>query len=313
MSLILVTSYRDPDLDGTACAFGYAELLNRQGRNAVAAVLGTPHLEARHVGERFAIPLPPNLDPSPFEEIVLVDTSMLAEQDPRLPTDRVIEIIDHRKLHEGEKFPHALLQIELVGSAATLIVERFQQADIVPNREAACLLFGAIASNTVNFKANVTTDRDRRAAAWLSSLYPMPDDFIPVMFVAKSQLEGKALEETLVGDFSYREIAGKNIAIGQLEVVGAKQLFETRRDDLLKTLDRLHITYPMVDQQFISAIDVIDGYNLFLAPDQDVREALAAILGVTFDEYHVAYRPGILMRKEIGPLWKEWVANGRAT
>lgn len=307
MSPILVTSYRGPDLDGTACAFAYAELLNKQGRNALATVLGTPHLEARHVAERFDISLPPDLDPSSFGEIVLVDTSALAEQDQHLPTDHVIEIIDHRKLHEGEKFPRARLQIELVGSAATLIVERFQQAHIVPSREATLLLFGAVASNTVNFKANVTTGRDRQAGDWLRSLYPIPDDFIPMMFAAKSKLDGNALEETLMGDFSYREIAGKKIAIGQLEVVGAGQLFEMRYQDLVKTLDRLQEAHPEVDQLFISAIDVVEGYNLFLVPNQDVREALTALLDVTFDERHIAYRPGILMRKEIGPMWKEWV------
>lgn len=307
MSPLLITSYPNPDLDGTACMVGYAELLRAQGREATAGIIGTPHTEAQHVAERFHISLPTEVDPRDYEEIVLVDTSTLTDQDPRLPIERVLEIIDHRQLHEGEKFPKAKLQIELVGSAATLIVERFRQANIIPSREAAHLLYGAIASNTVNFKANVTTERDHQAAAWLRTLYPIPDDFIAVMFQAKSNLEGSALHETLVGDSSFREVGGRKIGIGQLEVVGAKHLVETRYQDLLNSLTYLKETHPMVDTFFVSVIDVVDGYNIFLAPDKKTQEELTLFLGATFDERGVGYRSGIIMRKEIRPLWMAWL------
>ncbi len=294
--------------------FAYAELLCIQGREAVAGIMGTPHTEAQHVAERFQISLPTEVDPRNFKEIILVDTSTLTDQDPRLPIKRVIEIIDHRQLHEGEKFPNAKLQIELVGSAATLIVERFQQASVTPSRDAAHLLYGAIASNTVNFKANVTTERDHQAASWLLTFYPIPDDFITVMFQAKSNLEGSALHDTLVGDFSFREVGGQKIGIGQLEVVGAKHLVETRYQDLLKSLTHLKETHPMVDTFFVSVIDVMDGYNMFLVPDKETQEELTAFLGTTFDERGIGYRSGIIMRKEIRPLWLEWLEkNARTT
>lgn len=309
MKPILITSYPNPDLDGTASAFGYAELLCAQGRTALATVLGTAHLEAQHVAERFHISLPEEVDPGLFEEIILVDTSTPTEQDPRIAIERVVGIIDHRALHEGHKFPNAKLQIELVGSAATLIVERFQQTHLVPSQEAAHLLYGAIASNTVNFKARVTTERDLQASRWLRTLYSMPDDFIPVMFAAKSHLDGSALAETLAGDFSYREIGGKNIGIGQLEVVGAESLVDTRRDDLLKTLGHLRDAHPMISCFFVSIIDVVDGYTMFLAPDPEAREALRGFLNVSFDDRFIARYPHVIMRKEMRPLWQAWVKN----
>ncbi len=286
---------------------GYAELLRAQGREATAGIVGTPHAEAQHVAERFHISLPREVDPRDFEEIVLVDTSTRTDQDPRLAIERVVEIIDHRQLHEGEKFPNAKLQIELVGSAATLIVERFRQANIIPSREAAHLLFGAIASNTVNFKANVTTERDHQAAAWLRTLYAIPDDFVAVMFQAKSHLEDAALHDTLIGDFSFREVGGRQIGIGQLEIVGAKQLVETRYEDLLSILAHLRETHPNIDEYFISLIDVVEGYNVFLVPDKTLQEELTSFLGISFDERGIGYRTGIIMRKEIRPLWMAWL------
>ena len=306
MSPILVTSYRDPDLDGVACSVAYAELLRTQGREAIAAILGSPHLEARHVAERFGIQLPSEVDPRDFAEIVLVDTSVVTEQDIRLPVDHVMEIIDHRAMHEAEKFPNAKAQIELVGSAATLVAERFVKAGVTPSESSARLLFGAIASNTVNFKARITTERDHKMAEWLRSLYPIPEDFITTMFLAKSDLTGDKLRETLMGDFSYRTQGEISLGIGQLEIVEARELIEGRREELLGIIEVLREAYPQANRIFISAIDVIRGENIFLAPEADVREILGEILGITFDERFIAHHPGILMRKEIGPMWKAW-------
>lgn len=306
MSPILVTSYRDPDLDGVACSVAYAELLRTQGREAIAAILGSPHLEARHVAERFGIPLPSEVDPRDFAEIVLVDTSVVTEQDTHLPIDHVIEIIDHRAMHEAEKFPNAKAQIELVGSAATLVAERFIETCVTPSESSAHLLFGAIASNTVNFKARVTTERDHKMAEWLRSLYPIPEDFITTMFLAKSDLTGDKLRETLMGDFSYRAQGEISLGIGQLEIVEARELIEGRREELLGIIEVLREAYPQANRIFISAIDVIRGENIFLAPEADVREILGEILGITFDEQFIAHHSGILMRKEIGPMWRAW-------
>lgn len=42
-NLILVTSYKNPDLDGTASAFSYAEFLNNTGFNSLVKIFGKPH------------------------------------------------------------------------------------------------------------------------------------------------------------------------------------------------------------------------------------------------------------------------------
>lgn len=306
---LLVTSYRDPDLDGVACSVAYAECLRAQGQEAVATILGIPHLEARQVAKRFGIALPSEVDPRAYEKIVLVDTSVVMDQDAHLPLERVVEIIDHRALHEAEKFRNAKTQIELVGSAATLVAERFAQANLCPSEASTFLLFGAIASNTINFQAQVTTERDRNMATWLRSLYAIPEDFVEVMFREKSHLEGPALKETLLGDFSYRTFGDLVVGIGQLEIIQARELIEARREELLTIIHELRLAYPQANRVFISVIDVVRGENIFLVPEADVRAILGEILDVTFDEQCIARRTGILMRKEIGPLWKTWHEN----
>jgi len=40
MNKIIVTSYPNPDLDGTACAIAYSEFLNKNGRPASYKLFG---------------------------------------------------------------------------------------------------------------------------------------------------------------------------------------------------------------------------------------------------------------------------------
>ena len=126
-SRIIVTAYSNPDLDGTACAIAYAEFLQKKGNNAVVAIFGIPHREAQFVFNTFHIEQPIHAEEtlSKMDKVILVDASDLRGISDKINPEQVIEIFDHRKIHEADKFPHAKAQIELVGSCATLIAEKF--------------------------------------------------------------------------------------------------------------------------------------------------------------------------------------------
>jgi len=173
---LLVTSYKNPDLDGTACAFSYAEFLRKSGKDVVAAVFGKPHREAQFVLNKFNIPALENAEKvvNNVDGIIIVDASDLRGLSDRIQPEKVVEIIDHRKIHEANKFPNAKAQIELVGSAATLIAEKFYKNKTTISQESAALLFSAIVSNTINFQANVTTERDHKMADWLKTKFSLP-------------------------------------------------------------------------------------------------------------------------------------------
>ena len=52
---ILVTSYNNPDVDGTACSYAYSEFLRNKNINAQAGVFGKVHKEAQFVLDKFNI------------------------------------------------------------------------------------------------------------------------------------------------------------------------------------------------------------------------------------------------------------------
>ena len=240
MKPILVTCYVNPDLDGVAGAIAYGEFLQKTGKNVVVGIIGEPHDEAKYIFDRFGFTYPSMIDNADnFDEVILVDASDLNGLEGKISAEKVIEIIDHRKVNEADKFPKAKAQIELVGAAATLVAEKFMQNKVNISTESATLVYGAIISNTLNFKGTVTTDRDKVAAEWLNKIAKLPDDFWKDLFIAKSDLSGKKLAERINGDFAWFVMGDKKVGIAQVEMIGAKKLVDERSSEIVKVYNGL--------------------------------------------------------------------------
>lgn len=300
MSRILVTSYNNPDLDGTACAIGYAEWLRGSGEPAIAGLFGKIHPEAEHLFERFQLERPVQAEEvlESGQPVVLVDASYARAIMPPMTVDQVIEVIDHRQMAEPEAFPNAHVQVEFVGAAATLITEKFIQHNQALSRRSALLLYGAIISNTINFQNNVTTDRDRTAAQWLKSQTGIPSNFTEQMFAAKSHITDieKAIEQDLV----IVEIADSCLALAQLELLRAEQFVQDYKAELLQCLKCIQ-QQRQTDFAYLSCIDLSRPQNIFLTLDPSTEKLLYQILKLKFSD-QVAIHQGILMRKEVMPM-----------
>ncbi len=299
---ILVTSYVNPDLDGFACAFAYSEFLNLSGQPAALGINGALHEETKFLLRQYNIPFQPSdVDPTGFAKIMLVDASDLEGIDPRIKPESVVEIIDHRRVNQQEAFPNAQVQNEPVGSAATLIAEKFIETKIPLSKPAAILLYGAIVSNTLNFQANVTTERDKDAAQWLTMLVRPTANFALELFQAKSNITKANLEERIDHDFARFDL-GSKIGIAQLELIDAARLVTELKPEILKKLQELKLAENL-DIIFLSLIDLNHQQNIFVTDDPTMQELLESILQVKFTD-SMAVRSGFIMRKEIMPLIK---------
>lgn len=307
MSKVVVTSYTEPDLDGYACAVAYTEFLNKTGTPAVTRIFGTPHIEARYLLEKFSFSFEEDNNTT-LEKVVLVDASELRDLDAFIRPEDVVEIIDHRRFNDAALFKNAKLQIELVGSAATLVAEKFDESNVDISIPAATMLYGAIVSNTLNFRAKVTTDRDHKMAEWLNQKLGLTKSFIDDMFRAKSDMEGERLAQAVEADFAWFDFGvGNKIGFAQLEMMDAKELVDARKDELITILNGLK-EKEKVDRIFISFIDLGKGFNIFVTDDLEIQNVLSKVLEVTFTE-SVAVRPNFIMRKEVTPLLKEYFSN----
>jgi manganese-dependent inorganic pyrophosphatase len=301
---LLVTSYADPDLDGVACMTSYAEFLNKTGIVAEAGIFGTPHEEAQFIAKNFNVELPRSLSSSnEFERIILVDASDIIGLEGNIPPEKVIEIYDHRKVNEAEKFPNAKVHIELVGAAATLIAEKFYADNVDISKSSALWLYAAIISNTLNFQANVTTERDRAMAAWLEKRSGAPEDLAYRMFSAKSDLPGPKLGECIVHDFAWFEWGKTRVGIGQIETIRAGGLM-AREAEIREIMKDLKIKFAL-DFIHLQILDIENGCDIFIA-DEKTQNLLSPVLNVAFKN-GVARTDKLLMRKEVAPLIKDYL------
>lgn len=298
---ILVTTYSNPDLDGIACAVAYAEFLQKKNQNAEAAFFGILHQEAYFVLRTFAMPQPEDAEKILLKNpnIILVDASNIRGIAHKINPLKVIEIIDHRKINQSTSFLNAKVQIELVGSAATLVAEKFFYQNVVISMASAALLYSAIISNTANFQANVTTDRDKKMAQWLLTFFSLPKNYVHDMFAAKSVFK-ESLIDTISNDFATLVFNGTKIGIGQLEIVNVENFVNSQLENI-RTILKTIKTEKELDIIFLSIIDLEKAKNTFLAIDEPTKTLLECNLGVVFNK-NIAEKEGIMMRKTIVPL-----------
>ncbi len=309
---VLIAGFINPDLDAYACTAGYAHLLQQQGRHAIGACFGTPLEEVSYTLDAVGLPLLPSLDPADFDSYIICDTSETFHLDPGIDTDKVEEVVDHHLYNDPSWFPNAKLDIQPVGAAATLVVERFAAAGIDPSPAMAGLLYAGIISNTLNFKAKVTTGRDVLAAAWVKTLAELPSDFAYQLFKAKSNVEGDKLQDLLRLELNTKDIEGKNFAIGSVEMVGVPQLLEQRKQEMETLMSELH------DDQnshitFVSFCDVDLGKTYFMSHHVETQLVLSDALGISFNQ-NVAEFPRLILRKEyVEPVKRQALAAGAPT
>jgi len=301
---ILITTYVNPDLDGIAGITAYAEFLQKTGQNAVVGTIEELSDETKYVLARFDFEYPMSIsNPDDFDEVILVDTSDLNGLEGKIAPEKVIEIIDHRKVHEADKFSNAKkVQIELVGAAATLVAEKFMEKQMEISQKSAVLICTAIISNTHNFKGSVTTDRDRKAFEWLNQFAKLPENLWREMFLAKSDLSGDKLAETIKKEFAWFVMGDKKVGIAQLEVLEAKKLLEERGQEILQILEQTKKDLAL-DLIFQNTVAIEEEKNYFVTDDKQVQKLLEKIFDIKFIET-VAEKPGLMMRKQIVPLLK---------
>jgi len=306
MTQPLVTTYINPDLDGVAGAVAYAEYLTKTGTTCELGIIGNLDEETEFILSTFNIPTPRSIDRiNDRNQVILLDVSEIAALRGSVAPEKVIEIIDHRKVNDAAEFPNAKIQIELVGSVATLISEKFMQHNIDVSRESALLMYGAIVSNTLHFKSAVTTDRDREAAHFLNTKLNLSVDFYKDLFKSKSDFSGSKLTDKIKGDSAPFIFGNKKVRIVQIEMIGARKLIAERGDEITQAIAELKEEHGL-DLIFLNIIDLEECKTFFIAVDDYSKSALEKILSISFNNSVIEFS-NMLLRKEIMPALKEFL------
>jgi manganese-dependent inorganic pyrophosphatase len=267
-------------------------------------IFGQIDPETEYTLGHVSIKIPKPISIEPDDSVILVDASKVTSLPSGIVPEQVVEIIDHRKM------TNASIKIEMVGAAATIVTEKYMKQNVQPSQDIALLLFGAIASNTLDFRANVTTDRDYQAAEWLKSKHVMPSEFVNNMFLAKSNVAGAKLRERLAGDRMVSYNGEKLVSILQLELIEANRIAHERVEEICAILSEFESEKP-TDFSFASFLDLTRGTTTFIAHNHQVQAVLQDIFSVSF-QHNLAVYDSFIMRKEIGPKLADYFTNAKS-
>lgn len=291
---IIVLPRTEADLDGIACAVAYAELLNIQGTPAKPWFMDEPDAEAR-----FLIDMCKGVQYANSTEVLISDKFILVDASglEGLPTEvnptNVIEVVDHRFHNNAQSlFPNAKIQIESVGAAATLVTEKFIDANKVPSYESGLMLYGAIHSNTQCLKGTITSQRDIIASAWLLREVEIPMDFLDKQFEARRNDLVKDVKESIRRERKEYSHSSGRYAIAQLEFHGSGKILNEKLGEIKTVIKELS------PRTALNMVDLESNCSYILCLDADLRKLIESKLQISFRN-DIATTNGIILRKQI--------------
>lgn len=186
--------------------------------------------------------------------------------------------------------------IQFIGAACTRIYELWKEAGLLDEMSqlSAKLLVCGILDNTLNFRAHVTTDRDKAAYDDLLKRSGLPDDW-PQRYFEECQAAilrdiGSALEKDLK-IIQFRSFP-EPLAVGQLAVWEGSEVLSQNAIAIQKVLEKLKPHW------FMNLISIGENRSYFFSTDPQTKDWLAQLLSLNFTD-SIASADRLWLRKEI--------------
>jgi len=292
MTKIVVTSGQPfTDIDALACAVSYSELLRVEGKDSQAILPGPLNKTITKEIKSWKLNYSTKSN-SEDPNCVLVDIS-----DPEyfanfVNEKNIVELFDHR--YDFENYWKERLgknsHIEMVGACATLIFEEFAERvnPLKISRVSANLLSTAIISNTLNFKASVTKNRDINAYEKLKRFTNLPKDWVKIYFTDQDRETDLDIRNSLINDTKNLEPI-----IGQLELWDSKSVILKHLSEIEEAL--LSFGRP---SWFLTAPSISEEKNYFYAKSPEIKNLLEKTIGAKFNG-DIGTTDKLWLRKEI--------------
>lgn len=287
------------DIDAYAGCVAYAELLRLQGQDATAFSSATMNQSISQTIRSWKTPFTTTYKDNSNNAFVIVDVSEPENFEKYVDMNRIEEVIDHHIGHEEfwKKRLGVKSNIEFIGSVCTQIYEKWIEANQIDSmsKTSARLLVSGILDNTLDFKAKVTTHRDRAAYEHLLKIADLPDDWTSQYFSECQKAILDDVENALKNDtkmMQFKNMRNGNLAVGQLVIWDAKQVIGEYRSVVEKTMQKKS------EYWFVNIVSISDGKSYFLASNKTVENWAKNILGAFFSD-KIASSDRLWLRKEI--------------
>lgn len=289
-------TYSDIDVYGGITA--YAELLRKQGIAAQAVTTAQLNDSIPPLVRAWKVDLAQTYTPNLDDTYTLIDVSEPEYFEKFVDLKRIDEIIDH---HPGmEEFWRQKIGdracIERVGAACTQVTEKWEQSGVLAqiSETSARLLLCGILDNTLNFGADITTDRDHKAYAALQQYAHVPEGWPAQYFRACQEVILKDLAGSLQHDTKTPTLRTypHPTAVGQFAMWDA--------DAVAKESEAIfkQVISARAPHWFMNAISIAEKKSYFVTDVPELQKWLHEVTGVTFTG-NIAEADRMWLRKEI--------------
>ncbi len=171
------------------------------------------------------------------KQLILVDHNEYKQSIDEIQDGEILEIVDHHRFGGFESENPINITTMSVGSTATIIAQKFFDANINISDKLAGLILGAIISDTMNFKSPTTTNVDLDVAKKLENISGIKANILSKEMIKHTDsLLSKRLIEIVYDDFKEFNFDGVKIGIGQA-ACKSKDEFNTIKEDLQSYLN----------------------------------------------------------------------------
>lgn len=309
ISKCYVFAYVNPDTDGVCSSISYSYLKHATtGEEYLPVVFGSLNSETLFVLDYFDVAIPIiNPEILPDSKIVIVDTHHVNQLPANIPLRNVVEVLDHHPAGNPAAFPNAIIQNENVGAVATLVAEKIKANSLEPDSKIAGLLIAAIISNTLNFSAPSTSERDKEALDWLKEFTHVDSAFAQELFNSRAETEQKSTRDVLLADYKEFSIGNLRFGISQIESMSLQSIIT--RADLLTTLLGIK-TERNIDHVFLNGIDLIRKASVIVSPESKTQEILSHAIKANFRDGFAQFDRILLRKTDLIPQLQALLSKG---
>lgn len=295
----VITAGTKTDIDVLACAVAYKNILNLLWEDAVISISNEfGWTVPKFIFERWFALDQVNIEND--DEIIIVDLSHPEYINKNVNQDNIIGIRDHHPWFENyrkEKIWNKSI-IEPIWACATLIYEKAKSLSLIEKLEkySIDLLMTAILSNTLNFKAQITKERDIVAYEELRKLSTLPANWTEIYFhgVWKDLVENS--KEALINDTKTLELGWKPVVIWQVELRESRDFMIENKD----LIEKIMTAYGNENRVYTSP-SISEWVNYIFTKSDFVKKMFSEKLWTKFDR-DIWTTEKLWLRKEI---WKE--------
>ncbi|OOM75046.1 cobalt-dependent inorganic pyrophosphatase [Clostridium puniceum] len=230
------------------------------------------------------------------KKVIQVDHNERGQSVNGLEEAEVLEIIDHHRVADIQTSNPIYFRNEPLGSSSTIVGKCYFELNMIPSKEVAGLLCGAIISDTLLFKSPTCTEQDKIVCKRLAEIAGIEslENFAKEMFKAGTSLKGKTVSQIFNQDFKPFAMGEAKVGVAQVNTMDIDG-FMPLKDEMLDFM-KSEADSKGYDVVMLLLTDILtEGSQVLVAGER--HDYVEKTFNVELKD-SMAFLPGVLSRKK---------------